>query len=515
MSDLHHHRALRATLAAFAVGVLTFGLAACAGGEEGGSATPQPREAVYRLPITDPGSDIDPLTEADQNALAITGLVTEPLVSLDAEGELNPRLAIDWSDSDDGLVWTVELRPGVRFNDGSPLTSADVVATFDAITAEDSLSPGRSAFFGILDSVVANGDYTVEFTLIRPFSDFPMMLTGTNTGILPADYEPGTWLENPVGAGQFLLEEYTIGVGATYVKNPDYWNADLIMLDGVELKIYGDMQAQVLAFQAGEIDRVGLTVDAASAVDMAKYNSISSGYNRFDGIFLDVTAPPFDDLAAREALAWAIDREGLIEAVYEGNADVGNDTTFFPDYSPQPAGLAQRDQDLAKVSSLLGGRTLAFTITTAFPLFGEVLQQQLNAVPGFDVELEVLSTEQYYAGGDSSPWLSAPVTATSWAKRVPSQYVSLIYATGAAWNASHYVNEDLEDLTSQFDATTDPEVRQDLADRIGEIQWTDVPVIVPAYSKSRALQNKRVVGEFVGALDFYTGYNFAGISIAK
>ncbi|KRA24872.1 hypothetical protein ASD65_10880 [Microbacterium sp. Root61] len=506
---------MRATLAALAVGVLAVGLAACAGGEQGDTATAQPRAAVYRLPITDPGSEIDPLTEADQNALAITGLVTEPLVSLDARGELNPRLATDWSASDDGLVWTVELRPGVRFNDGSPLTSADVVATFEAITAEDSLSPGRSAFFGILDSVVADGDDTVEFALIRPFSDFPMMLTGTNTGILPADYEPGTWLENPVGAGQFLLEDYTIGVGATYLKNPDYWNADRINIDGVELKIYGDMQAQVLAFQAGEIDRVGLTVEAASAVDVAKYDSISSGYNRFDGIVLDVTAAPFDDLAAREALAWAIDRQSLIEAVYEGNADLGNDTTFFPDYSPQPTGLAQRDQDLAKVSSLLAGRTLTFTITTAYPLFGEVLQQQLNAVPGFEVELEVMSTEQYYAGGDSSPWLNAPVTATSWAKRAPSQYVSLIYATGATWNASHYANDAIEELTRHFDATTDPEERQDLASQIAEIQWTDVPIIVPAYSKSRALQNKRVVGEFVGALDFYTGYNFAGISIAK
>lgn len=506
-----HRSRIRSALAASTVVLLAFGLGACASAGEADDT----EAAVYRLPITDPGSEIDPLLESNQNALAITGLVTEPLVSLDKEGELDARLATEWSASDDGLTWTITLREGAVFNDGAPVTADDVAATFDAIIAEDSLSPGRTAFAGVLDSVTAVGDDTVEFALLRPFSDFPLLLTGTNTGILPAGYEPGTWLDEPVGAGQFLLEDYEIGVGATYVKNPDYWNADAIELDGVELKIYGDPQASVLAFQAGEIDRIGLTVDVASTVDVSEYDLISSGYNRFDGLFLDVTTAPFDDPAAREAVAWAIDREGLVDAVYEGNADVANDTTFFPDYSPQPAGLEQRAQDLDRVASLLAGRTLAFTITTANQLLGEVLQQQLNAVPGFDVGLEVLSTEAYYAEGDASPWLTAPVTATNWAKRVPSQYVSLIYAGASSWNASHYDGRELEELAARFDATTDPDERQELADRIAEIQWTDVPVVIPAYSKSQALQNPRVHGEFVGAVDFYTGYNFAGISIVQ
>lgn len=510
-------RRLRAALAALAVGALAVGLAACATGASGDAAGGEASEAVYRLPISDPGSEIDPLTVADYNAQIISGLVTEPLVSLDAAGELNPRLATDWTASEDGLTWTVTLRDGAEFNDGSPVTSADVVATFEAITADDSQSPGRSAFDGILDSVAADGDETVLFTLVRPFSDFPLLLTGTNTGILPADYEPGTWLDNPVGAGQFLLEDYTVGKGATYVKNPDYWNADAIELDGVELKVYGDTQAELLAFQAGEIDRIGLTSDVAATVDASKYDVISSGYNKIDGIFLNVTEAPFDDPTAREALAWAIDRQGLIDDVYEGNADIANDTTFFPDYDPQPAGLEQREQDLDRVAQLLAGRTLSFTVTIAQEnqLFGEVLQQQLNEVPGFDVQLEVLTSEQYYADGDSTPWLNAPVTVTNWAKRVPSQYVSLIYTAGAAWNASHYANPEIEELTSQFDATTEPAERQKLADDIAEIQWTDLPVIVPAFSKAQSLQDKRVQGEFAGALDFYTGYDFAGISIAR
>jgi peptide/nickel transport system substrate-binding protein len=308
--SLHPRRPLRAAIAALAVGALALSLTACATGTAGGSSSGAASDDVYRLPITDPGSEIDPLTVADYNAQIISGLVTEPLISLDAAGDLNPRLATDWTASDDGLTWTVTLRDGAVFNDGTPVTSADVVATFQAITGEDSQSPGRSAFDGILDSVAADGDATVVFTLVRPFSDFPLLLTGTNTGILPADYKPGTWLDDPVGAGQFLLKDYTVGKGATYVKNPEYWNADAI-------------------------------------------------------------------------------------------------------------------------------------------------------------------------------------------------------------NASHYSNPELEDLTAQFDATTDPAQRQQLADRIAGIQWTDLPVIVPAFSKAQSLQDKRVKGEFAGALDFYTGYDFSGISIEE
>lgn len=469
--------------------------------------------AVYRMPITDPANEIDPLVESNYSALAITGLVTEPLVSLDKEGALNPRLAKEWEPSDDGLTWTITLRDGTTFNDGSPVTADDVAATFEAIIAEDSLSPGRTAFVGILGDVTATDDDTVEFGLLRPFSDFPLLLTGTNTGILPAGYETGTWLDDPIGAGQFLLEDYTVGVGATYVKNPDYWNAAAIELDGVELKIFDDTQAAALAFQAGEIDRIGLTADVAGAVEVADYNLISSGYNRFDGVVLDVTTAPFDDVTVREAVAWALDRDALVDDVYEGNADVANDSVFFPDYVPHPRGLTQREQDLDRVAELLDGRTVAFTITTPNQLLGEVLQQQLNAVDGFEVGLEVLSTEAYYAGEDP-PWLTAPVTATSWAKRIPSQYLALVYASGSAWNASNYANAELDELTMRFDASTDDEERQEIADRIAEIEWTDVPVIIPAFSKSQALQNPRVEGEFVGAVDFYTGYNFAGISIA-
>ncbi len=509
----HSHSRPRRRVAGIAAAAVAALIALSGCSSPGPSASPDSAEAIYRLGITDPGAELDPLTVADGNAQLIVGLVTEQLVSFTADGEALPRLAEKWSTSDDGLTWTFTLREGATFNDGSPVTAKDVVATFDAIIADDSVSPAKSAFTGILDSVEASSDGEVVFSLARPFSDFLRLLAGSNTGILPADYEPGTWLDDPVGAGQFLLEDYEVGVGATYVKNPDYWNADQIKLDGVELKVYKDPQASTLAFQAGEIDRIQISPEVLATVKADDYDTISGGYSYFYGIHLDVTQAPFDDPTIREALAWAIDRQGIVDKVYGGAAAVGNDYPVLPDYLPQPEGITQREQDLDKVAQLLKGRTVSFTITTSNQLFGEVLQQQLDAIDGFDVQLDVLSSEQYYAEGADSPWLNAPVTITSWGKRVPSQYYGLFYATGAAWNAAHYSNPGLQELVADFDATTDDAERQRLITEIAQGQWDDVPTIIPALGRSEVLQNKRVTGEFIAPLDFWSGYNFADVSV--
>lgn len=512
-------RGRRAAALAAAVTATALLLAGCAAsgasptasnGASSGAAS-----GVYRIPITDPGGDIDPLTVADYNAMLIVGLASEGLISLDSKGDLVPRLATSWKPSADGLSWTVKLRAGAEFNDGTPVTAEDVVSTFQAITAKDSTSPGKSSFDGILSSVAAGTDgESVVFTLARPFSDFPRLLTGANTAILPAGYKPGDWLKHPIGAGQFVLDKYTPGQGATFSKNPKYWDAKDIRIAGVELKVYADTQAELLAFQAGEIDRIDQTSEVAAAVKAADYTEVSSGYNKFDGIFLNVTAAPFTDPKVRQAVAWAIDRKGLVKNVYGGNAVVANDTTYFPDYPVQPQGLAQREKDAGRVAELLGGRTVSFDITTDNKLYGEVLQQQLNSVKGFKVGLKVLTSEQYYADGADSPWLNAPLTITNWAVRAPSQYISLIFTSGAAWNASHYSNPQLEATSAAYDKATDEATRQKLVNEIAGTQWNDVAVIVPTFAKAKVLQNKRVHGQFPGALDFYTGYSFKGITIA-
>lgn len=495
------------------IGAVLLGLVACSTADTDtatdntGATAAAAEPAVYRLGIAAPSATLDPLTAVSPSEQQIASLVAEKLVAITRDGAVEPALATEWRSSADGLTWSVTLREGTEFNDGAPVTADDVVATFESIVAEDSVSPAKSSFAGVLDSVRAVGEREVEFALARPFSDFPRLLAGTNTWILPAGHEPGTWVENPVGAGQFVIEEFSSQSGVTLAKNPRYWNAEDILLDGVELKVYSDDQASLLAFQAGDIDRIAVSADVLATVDEAEYNLSSSGFSHFWAIHFNVTTPPFDDATIREAVAWAIDRDDIVERVFNDSAEAGNDTPFFPDYTPRPEGLEQREQNLERVAELLAGRTVSFTITTLNQLYGEVVQQQLDAIDGFDVELEILSSEQYYAEGDNSPWLNAPVTITSWSKRVPSEYFSYIYETGSSWNASHYANPTLDALAVDYDAATDPAELQRLANEIGRIQWSDVPAVIPAFAQSQTLVNKRVQG------DERVQHNYAGISI--
>jgi peptide/nickel transport system substrate-binding protein len=507
-------RLKRLALAATA-SALALTLAACS---SGGDASPGSSSdtSTYTLGLQEPDSTINPLTTSDYNAMFIVGLASEGLLSQDAKGKLEGRLADSWKASSDGRTWTVQLRDDLQFSDGAALTSKDVVATFDSIIGKDSQSPGKSSFDGILQSVAADGASTVDFTLAKPYADFPYLLTGSNTTIQPAGFDASTnWAKQPVGAGQFVLTKYSAGQGATFTKNPDYWDAKDVDLQQVDVKFYADDQAQLLAFQSGEIDQIAASPTATSTLQASDYTETEPYFNKFDGIFLDVTKAPFDDPKVREAFALALDREEIVKTVYGGAAEVGNDTTFFPSSAIQPKGLEQREQDKAKVADLLGGTTVSFEITTldAEKALAQVVQQQLEAVGGFDVTLKVLTSAQYYADGDDTPWLNAPVTITNWAQRLTAQYVDLIYRDGAVWNASKYSSPELEQLTDRYESTTDESERQDLANQIAEIEWTDLPVIVPAFASSSILLQKRVTGTFRSGQDFPGGFDFRGIGV--
>ncbi|MFJ4219471.1 ABC transporter substrate-binding protein [Curtobacterium luteum] len=507
--------ALAATAAALA---LT--LAACSSGGSGstGSSGSSSDGGVYTLGLQEPDSTINPLTTSDYNAMFLVGLASEGLLSQDAKGKLEGRLAKSWKASSDGRTWTVTLRDGLEFSDGSALTSKDVVATFESIIGKDSQSPGKSSFDGILSSVSADGDTGVTFALAKPYADFPYLLTGSNTTIQPAGFSASTnWAKKPVGAGQFVLSKYSAGQGVTFTKNPKYWDAKDVDLKELDVKFFADEQAELLAFQSGEIDQITSSPTVSATLKGSEYQETEPYYNKFDGIFLDVTKAPFDDPKVREAFALALDREAIVKTVYGGDAAVGNDTTFFPSSAIQPKGLEQREQDKSKVADLLGGKTVSFEITTldAEKELAQVIQQQLEAVGGFTVTLKVLTSAQYYADGADTPWLNAPVTITNWAQRLPAQYIDLIYRSGAVWNASKYSNSKLETLVDQYESTTSDSERQDIANQIGEIEWTDLPVIVPAFASTKIILQQRVTGTFRSGQDFPGGFDFRGIGVSS
>ncbi|MFC4588397.1 ABC transporter substrate-binding protein [Sphaerisporangium corydalis] len=488
-------------------------LAACAG--EGGTsgtvqapvaATPTApkRGGTLRAGSPPPPTAVDPLTMYDGSAIAIVQLVADYLIWLDRDFKLVPRLAEKWAAEEGGKKWAFTLRQGVTFSDGTPLDAETVKASFDRLLDPD----GKSAALSAFDTVLAKGGVsvrdatTVVFTLERAFSDFPYLVSAGNynTLILKKDYKGG-FTEKPIGTGPFLLESYDPSAGATFTRNPKYWEPGRPYLDGVEIKFYADDQADLLALQSGEIDvqilsRASLTGPLKGLADITVDQVAGTGLTAFT---LRVDKPPFDDGQVRQAIAYALDRPGVNATVYDGVGALGNDHLLASLFPAAPKDIAQRAKDPAKVAALLGGRKLSFTLTYDPPSkdYALTIQNQLKQV-GIEVVLDQRTSAEFYGGDQAkdTPWLFTDANLVGWAGRaVPSQFIIPMVKSGGVWNGSKYANPALDAAAKAYDAATGDAERKAQAEIIAKALNEDAPVIITVWSGTvRAYNGRRFTG---------------------
>ncbi|MEV6986364.1 ABC transporter substrate-binding protein [Sphaerisporangium sp. NPDC051017] len=492
-------------------------LAACAG-EDGtsgarpaasasASAAPSPRRGgILRAGSPPPPTAVDPLTMYDGSAIAIVQLVADYLIWLDKDFTLVPRLAEKWAPEQHGKRWVFTLRQGVTFSDGTPLDAEAVKASFDRLLDPD----GKSAALSAFDTVLSEGGVsvrdlsTVVFTLERAFSDFPYLVSAGNYNalILKKDYR-GDFTKNPVGTGPFLLESYDPSSGATFTRNPAYWEPGKPYLDGVQIKFYADDQADLLALQSGEIDaqilsRAALAGPLDGTAGIVVDQVAGTGLTAFT---LRVDRPPFDRKEVRQAIAYALDRPAVNTTVYDGVGALGNDHLLASLFPAAPTDIPQRAKDPAKVAELLGGRKVSFALTYDPPSkdYALTVQNQLKQV-GIEVTLDQRTSADFYGGDQAkdTPWLFTDANLVGWAGRaVPSQFIIPMVKSGGVWNGSKYANPALDEAAKAYDAATTDDERKKQAEIIAKALHEDVPVIVAVWS---------------GAVRAYNGERFRGIA---
>ena len=202
------------------------GSAGAASTSAGGGARGKPG-ATIRAGILVPTGAIDPVTVADQGGHVMLSQTGEYLCLADQRLMLRPVLATNWKPNADASAWTFTIRQGVKFSNGSPMTVDDVVYTFKSQCDPKSSANALSAFGGVLlpDGVVKTSDTTVTFNLESPNGNFPYLCSTDNYNmvIVPDNYDFKNWQSSFIGTGPFIKESYTPNVGATFVRNPDYW----------------------------------------------------------------------------------------------------------------------------------------------------------------------------------------------------------------------------------------------------------------------------------------------------
>jgi peptide/nickel transport system substrate-binding protein len=468
--------------------------AACGGGgDDGGEALGKPRRGgslTLGTPVS--GREPDPWFAIDTGGVVTGQLACEYLVRPGQGNVLRPALAAAWRPGATTKEWTFDLRRDVRFHDGSPLTAEDVVATFDVITDPKGGSSALSAFGGVLSpgGVEAVGEHQVRFHLDRPYADFPYLVSNYTYSavILPRTYEVGTFVQGGVGTGPFVLREYVPNERARYVRNARYWRRGLPYLEDVTLRYYADYAAIVLALQSGEAD---VTLEARYQGSQALFDNPEIRMQRepssaYRALHLRVDGPPLDSPLVRQAIALSLDRPALVQGLYNGRADIGNDHAFAPVYPTHPDSPAQRRQDHAEARRLLeqAGHPRGIAITLTIEQFEDVPQygifaKEMCRPAGIDINLEILSQAEYYGSGDNQPWLEVPAGITDWASRgTASQTIGPAYRCGAVWNSAHWCDERFERLMRDFDGELDVQRRKQLAADAARIQHDAVPAVI-------------------------------------
>ncbi len=470
--------------------------------------------------IPPPTKGLDPWTYADQGGLETGGIAGEFLTRATQSLTLLPELATSWTPNKNASAWTFKLRPGVKFQTGQAMTADDVVATYKRLLGADSAA--LSAFKGVLSSAGVRkvDDLTVQFVLDSPTASFPYLTSSTTYQaiILPANYQAGTFEKTPQTTGAFKLTSYTPGVGARYDRNPSWW-AGRAPLDGVDVTYYSDDGAASAGLLGGQVDLLG-QIQFATGRPLFNNGNVqifrARGATHREVPMRTDLHNPLHDWRVRQAIALTLDRPTIVKTLFNGLADVGNDSPFAPVYPSTNTSVPQRKQNirLAKQLMAAAGYPHGFSITLTteqvgeIPQLAQIIQRSVKAI-GIKMKLQILTSTAYFAGSQSggpgglgtTPWLNTPMNITDWGHRaVPNVILNSALETGGVWNAAHYSNKAYDRAVKSYEGAVALKDQRKYSKTIEEILLHDTPVIFPYFYNYLAAGSKKVQGYKADAL---------------
>ena len=421
-------------------------------------------------------TNLDPHKVPAFTSARVFELVYSYLMRLDENLGVQPDLAESAPTvSADGKTVTVKIRSGVKFHNGDALTSADVKYTFDRIIDPKTAAVARS-FFADVETITAPDPTTVIFNLKSPNAALIAYMAHPNTGIVSKKIgEANADLskkETAIGSGPFKLAEWVPDNFMRFDANKDYYVSGQPYLDGIRINVVPDESGIAAALRTKAADmaiitnaNVARTLRSESTITLSSKPSLS--YNL---LFLNTKRPPFDNLKVRQAIAYAIDRKAIIDAVAFGEGEVtGPIAPALANYALPTSQYPLYTRDVAKAKQLLQEANVgpvSFTILTATtePAYGkdeaQLVQAQLAEV-GITVKIDPIELTQYV-----DRWLKADfdmATGLNGGGPDPDFYVYRYFTDDGNLNfVTSYKNPVSSDAIKQARASTDPAKRKDL-----------------------------------------------------
>lgn len=386
--------------------------------------------------------------------------VFEGLTRFQADGSIAAALAESWEISEDGLIYTFKLHPGVTFHDGTALTAEDVKFSLDRARAEDSTNAQKALFAGIADVAVVD-DTTVRVSLASPNGGFLRNLAwGDAVIVAPESVDEAATA--PVGTGPFKFANWVQGDRVELERNDDYWG-DPVALEKATFKFISDPTAAFAAMMAGDIDAFPGYPAPETLVQFEADPRFKLMIGSTEGETILSTnnkAEALSDVRVRQALAHAINRQEIVDgAMFGYGTPIGTHfAPHHPDYVDL-TGMSSHDPDKARALLAEAGYGDGLTLSLKLPppsyarRGGEIIAAQLREV-GIETEIENLEwaqwLEQVFRGKDFDLTIvshTEPMDINIYAR--PEYYFQ-------------YDNPDFQELMAELDLATDPGARSEL-----------------------------------------------------
>lgn len=411
-----------------------------------------------------------------------------------------PSLAKSWTVSADALSYTFELQKNVKWHDGKPFSSADVVFTADKFLRE--VHPRMRAIMNQrVESVRADGDDKVIFKLKQPFNPFIYVFEVSTMPIVPkhlyegTDYRTNPSNNTPIGTGPFKLKEWKRGSYIHLVKNPDYFKPGLPYLDEIYLRVIPDAASRAVAFERGTVDVLrGGDVENFEVRRLQKLPGVSAtsaGWEMFSPnlwLQMNLRKPPFDKKEVRQAVMHAIDKNFVLKNIFfnVGKVATGpiSSTTLYYDKN-----VTTYNYDMGKAKKMLADagvkpgdytiKVLPVPYGSVWDRLAEYTKQQLEQL-GFKVTIE--ATDPGGWAKKLSDWdfdltMNFLYQYADPAVGVARSYITSNIIKGTPFANNHgYSNPEVDRLFEAAPVAQNPDSRQRMYTEVQKILANDVPV---------------------------------------